>query len=172
MHTPIADDICKQLNASSEAAEFIDKLSEQTGIDKQMLYLSPYKSEIKKADIPGIVTLEQLNEYAQENGRYILKQDPYIGIDKVLAKHYLTGKAEPAQYVQIGDNFFMLDKRNNPLGFADVPVIKGNGMLNVRFTTRSEFYEIQAEIKFSKSSLRTSPVSFKPGSLKPTPETM
>lgn len=170
MHTPIAKDICKQLDASAEAQYFIDALSKQTGIDKKKLYLSPYKAEIKKADIPGIVTLEQLNEYAQNNGRYIMKQDPYVGIDKVLAKHYLTGKAEPAQYVQIGDNFFMLDKRNNPLGFTDVPTIKGNGILNVRFTTRSEFYEIQAEIKFSKSSLKPSPVSFKPGSLKSVPE--
>lgn len=70
-----------------------------------------------------------------------MKQD-YNSLEKVLAKHYLEGKAEPAQYIQIGDNFFLLDPLNNPLGFEDVPTIKGNGMLNVRFTTRSEFYEI------------------------------
>lgn len=168
MHTPIGKDICRQLDNSTQAANFISKLAAFTGIDEKQLYLSPSKAEIKKANIPGIVTLQQLNDYANENGRYIAKQN-FENIDKVLAKHYLKGKMEPAQYVQIGDNFFMLDKNINPLNFANVPIIKGSGILNVRFATRSEFYEIQAEIKFNKSKFAESNVSFKPGSNKPFP---
>ena len=99
MHTVIAKDICKMLDASADAKKFIEDLAKFTKIPKAKLYLSPYKSEIIKAEKPDMVTLEQLNAFAEaRGGRYILKQD-YKGIATVVAAHYLKGKQEPAQYI-------------------------------------------------------------------------
>lgn len=99
MHTVIADDICNMLNKSLEAKKFITELSEFTKIPKDKLYLSPYKSEIIKADNPNMVTLQQLIDFADfKNTRYILKST-YSNVSNIVAKHYLHGKTEPAQYI-------------------------------------------------------------------------
>lgn len=62
----------------------------------------------------------------------------------------------------------MFDDNENPLHFTNVPVLKGDGILNIRFSTRSQFYEIISEIKFNMNITKSN-VSFMPNSLKEFP---
>ena len=79
--------------------------------------------------------------------RYIANEENY-NLGDVVTEHYTVGKAEPAYYMQAGDDFYMVS-RKNPLGIKGLPVLKGTGDFKVRVATRSEFYEVQAEIKIS-----------------------
>lgn len=49
--------------------------------------------------------------------------------------------------MQAGDDFYRISK-TDPLKLGnDIPLLAGKGDFKVRVSTRSEFYEVQAEIK-------------------------
>ena len=55
----------------------------------------------------------------------------------------------------------------NPLKIKGIPVLSGSGDFKVRVATRSEFYEVQAEIKIKKMPI--SKFSVAPGTKKSNP---
>jgi len=58
--------------------------------------------------------------------------------------------------------------KGNPLGLnTAIPVLSGEGDFKVRVSTRSQFYEVQAEIKITK--MPDSKYSVKPGTAKKNP---
>jgi hypothetical protein len=97
--------------------------------------------------------------------RYIANEENY-NLGDVVTEHYTIGKAEPAYYMQAGDDFYMISKKN-PLKIKGVPVLSGSGDFKVRVATRSEFYEVQAEIKIKK--MPNSKFSVAPGTKKQNP---
>ena len=97
--------------------------------------------------------------------RYIANEENY-NLGDVVTEHYTIGKAKPAYYMQAGDDFYMISKKN-PLKMKGIPVLSGHGDFKVRVSTRSEFYEVQAEIKIKK--MPHSKFSVAPGTKKDNP---
>jgi len=163
--TPAAYEALRILNASADADKFIKSISKFSGIPYKHIIIGTTKSHLK---MEGAVPLEIMKNYfAQPNvNRYILKNDNYP-IGKLVTKHYLEGKAEPAHYLQAGDDFYRIGT-NDPfkLGMS-IPALSGNGAFKIRVSTRTHFYEVQAEIKIV--SMPHSKYSIHPDSKKINP---
>jgi hypothetical protein len=161
--TPIARYTVEVLNSSSQAKEFVKGLRTLTGNKNLILptTLSGLRNE-------NAVPLDTMIEYVSNRpmSRYILKQDN-VDLSSLVSQHYIQGKAEPAYYLQAGDDFYKLSN-NNPLKLPNnVPQFKGTGSLNVRVSTRSKFYEIQLEAKVN--NMASSPYSIMPNTHKLNP---
>ena len=85
----------------------------------------------------------------------------------LITKHYTVGKAEPAYYMQAADDFYRISNKNPFKVPNDVPLLKGSGDFKVRIATRSQFYEVQAELKIM--SMPSSKYSLAPDSKKKNP---
>jgi hypothetical protein len=146
--TPTAEAAVDILNKSPEAKKFIDNISKFSGIPKKDIKIPTTKSGLKE---PGAVSLQIMKAYFDQPGinRYIAN-DENRDLGKLVTEHYTEGKTEPAYYMQAGDDFYRISNKN-PLGLdASIPLLKGSGDFKVRVATRSEFYEVQAEIKIKK----------------------
>ena len=161
--TPIATYVVDILNSSAEAKGFVNGLKK----------LANNKNITIPTTIGGLrdanaIPLDLMVEYVSTRPmkRYILKQNN-VDLSSLVSQHYLVGKAEPAHYLQAGDDFYRLSNAN-PLKLAkDIPLFKGTGSLNVRVSTRSRFYEIQLEAKIN--NMGTSPYSIMPNTRKVNP---
>ena len=161
--TPAAAFAIDQINKSKQAKEFIESISKFSGIENPVIPTS--KGGLKD---PKAVPLEIMKEYFNQPGvdRYIM-DIPNIDLGKIVTDHYLIGKAEPATYMSAKDDFYMIGK-SNPLKVPnDVPLLSGTGNFKIRVSTRSTFYEVQAEIKINK--MPVSKYSVKPGTNKKNP---
>jgi len=152
----------KLLNESVDAAEFIRDIGHGHNIA-----IGTNKSHLKW---DNVISLGKMKSYFNQDGvnRYIaIKKNVDLG--RVVTDHYLYGKAEPAYYMQAGDDFYMIGD-DNPLGLTDdIPALSGTGDYKVRVSTRSSFYEVQAEIKIK--DMPSSDYSLKPGTDKKSPLT-
>lgn len=151
------------MNKSSDAKDFIKAITKFSGIKKPKIPTT--KSGLKDKDA---VPLDVMKEYFSQPGinRYVAAM-PNVNLGQVVTDHYLNGKAEPAYYMQAGDDFYMIGNAN-PLGVPkDVPKLSGSGPFKVRVATRSAFYEVQAEVKIAQ--MPNSPYSLKPGTKKKNP---
>jgi hypothetical protein len=153
------------LNKSSNAKLFIHNIAAFAKKDHLRIQIPTTKGGLTNENA---VPLDVMKKYFNTPGinRYIMFVENY-DIGNLVVQHYTVGKTKPAFYIQTGDDFYMLT-RNNPLGFnINIPLFKGKGTLKVRVATRSDFYEVQAEIKIDH--LNPSNFSFKPGSKKMLP---
>lgn len=161
--TPVAGYIVDQLNKSAAALDFVTKLSEYSKIPIQDIYIP---TNISEMGATNSVPREVMRGFYKMNGGYILDEKNY-DISHLVVSHYTRGKAEPAYYMQAGDDFYMLSD-TNPLNLKeDVPHLTGNGKFRVRVSNRSRFYEIQAEIKMQE--LQSSHYSLLPNTSKINP---
>lgn len=163
--TPAAKAAVDILNASSQARAFVRNIAKYSGIPVSKIIIPTNKGMLSD---PNAVPLDVMKEYFSQPGvnRYIAnKQDCDLG--KLVTEHYTIGKKEPAYYMQAGDDFYLVSK-TNPLGLSkNIPILSGRGDFKVRVATRSEFYEIQAEIKIK--NMPHSQFSIKPGTSKKNP---
>ena len=162
-HTPTAKFAVDAVNKSSDSKGFINAIAKFSGIKSPKIPTT--KSGLKD---PNAVPLSVMKDYFAQPGinRYILAL-PDIDLGKVVTDHYLKGKVEPATYIQAGDDFYMIGK-SNPFGVPkDVPLLKGTGPFRMRVSTRSAFYEVQAEVKIQH--MPTSKYSLMPGTKKKNP---
>lgn len=145
--TPAAKHTVDILNKSRQAKAFIKAISKFSGIPEKSISIPTTKSGLK---VPGAVPLKVMKAFFDQPNitRYIANEEDY-DLGAVVTEHYTIGKAEPAYYMQAGDDFYMVSK-TNPLGIKGLPVLTGKGDFKVRVATRSEFYEVQAEIKIKK----------------------
>jgi len=162
--TPAAKHTVDILNKSAQAKAFIKAVSKFSGIPEKSIKIPTTKSGLKES---GAVPLSVMKSFFSQPGinRYIANEENY-NLGDVVTEHYTIGKAEPAYYMQAGDDFYMVSKKN-PLGIVGPPVLKGTGDFKVRVATRSEFYEVQAEIKIKK--MPDSKFSVAPGTQKENP---
>lgn len=163
--TPAAKAAVDILNASGEAKKFITSIAKYSGIPISKIIVPTNKGMLSD---PNAVPLEVMRSYFEKPGvnRYIANQQNY-NLGKLVTDHYTIGKKEPAYYMQAGDDFYLISKAN-PLGLSkDIPVLSGRGDFKVRVATRSEFYEVQAEIKIK--NMPHSSFSVKPGTAKKNP---
>ncbi len=163
--TPAATEAVKILNKSAQAAEFIKKISKFSGIPEQSIIIATNKGQLK---LPGTVPLHVMKMYFEQPGvnRYIASQENF-NIGALVTKHYLEGKAAPAHYMQAGDDFYRIGNADPFKVGTKVPLLSGRGDFKVRVSTRSQFYEVQAEIKIK--SMPNSSYSVKPNSSKKNP---
>jgi hypothetical protein len=144
--TPAAKFAVEQINKSKQTKEFMDAIAKFSGIAKPRIPTN--KGGLKHKDA---VPLDVMKEYFAQPGinRYIMHVDN-VDLGKLVTAHYLEGKAEPAHYMQAADDFYMVGNRN-PLDLPkDIPALSGKGQFKIRISTRSQFYEVQAEIKIDK----------------------
>jgi hypothetical protein len=162
--TPAAKYTVDILNRSQQAKKFIKDIAKFSGIPEKIIKIPTTKSGLKEE---GAVPLHVMKAYFDKPGinRYIANEENY-NLGDVVTEHYTIGKAEPAYYMQAGDDFYMISKKN-PLNIKGVPVLSGSGDFKVRVATRSEFYEVQAEIKIKK--MPNSKFSVAPGTKKSNP---
>ena len=162
-NTPAAKLAVDKLNKSKEAKDFLEALSKFSGIKKPKIPTT--KKGLKD---PNAVPLDVMRDFFLQPGvnRYIMTI-PDMDLGKVVTDHYLKGKNEPAHYMQAGDDFYMIGKANPFRVPKSVPLLDGTGPFKVRVATRSEFYEVQAEVKIKK--MPKSNYSIKPGSKKKNP---
>lgn len=163
--TPAAQYAVDILNKSPQTLQFLKDLSKFTGIPLKDIKIPTTKSGLKE---PGAVPLKIMKAYFDQPGvnRYIANKEN-MDLGKVVTEHYTIGKTEPANYMQAGDDFYRVGRADPFKLGATVPELKGKGDFKVRIGTRSEFYEVQAEIKIKQ--MPNSPYSCKPGTIKKNP---
>lgn len=163
--TPSAKAAVKILNSDPKTEKFLKDIAEFSGIPFKDLIIPTTKSGLKK---PGAVPLAVMKMYFDQPrvNRYIANS-ANMDLGKVVTEHYTKGKAAPAYYMQAGDDFYRISSED-PFGLgARIPLLSGRGDFKVRVATRSEFYEVQAEIKIDE--MPSSKFSLKPGTKKANP---
>jgi hypothetical protein len=159
---PIKEFAIKYLTQSPEIKKFLKEIAEFSGIKNPKL-----PTTLGGLRDPDAVPLDVMRAYFKSKpNQYILNlknQD----LGELVTNHYLFGKAEPAYYLQAADDFYMIGKEN-PLRLpASIPKLKGTGDFKMRIGLRSQYYEIQPEIKITDMGRST--FSVKPGTSKKNP---
>lgn len=146
--TPTAKYAIDILNKSAFTKQFIDTVKEYSG--QSTIKIPTTKSGLKD---PNAISLDMMKEIFKNkiwDNRYIAIEDN-VDIGKLITQHYTEGKAEPAYYMQAANDFYLISKKDpfnlNKNVKKKIPEIKGIGSFKVRISTRSQFYEVQAEIK-------------------------
>lgn len=162
-NTPLAQFSVNLANKSRQTKKFLENIAKFSDIENPKIPTT--KGGLKDS---SAIPLEVMKEYFNQPGinRYIAMEED-VDMGRLVTEHYLRGKAEPAYYMQAGDDFYMIGK-SNPLGLPkDIPLLSGRGNFKVRVATRSKFYEVQAEAKIIK--MPSSKYSIKPGTNKKNP---
>jgi hypothetical protein len=163
--TPAAQYTVDLLNSSEQTKQFLKDIAKFSGIPFDKLKIPTTKTGLKE---PGAVPLKVMKMFFNQPGvnRYIASKENY-NLGKVVTEHYTAGKTAPAHYMQAGDDFYMVSSANPYKLNKKIPVLSGSGDFKVRIATRSEYYEVQAEIKIKK--MPHSDYSLAPGTKKKNP---
>ena len=167
---PVKNFAIKYLSESDKTKQFLKDVAKFTAKDWMNMILPSTKGPLSDAKA---VSYEAMKEYFKTRNQYILNV-PNVDLGKLVTEHYLQAKAEPAHYMQAGDDFYMIGT-SNPLKLPrDIPVLGANGKCKGDFKMRisirsssSGFYEIQPEIKIT--NMPDSRYSLKPGTKKKNP---
>lgn len=165
---PIKDFAIEYLTKSKETQEFLKDLAKFAGIkDWKDMTVPSTKGALSKSNA---VSRAKMAEYFKTRNQYILSV-PNVDLGELVTRHYLEAKAQPANYIQAGDDFYMIG-RKNPFNLPrDIPILgvtkKCYGTFKMRIGVRSQFYEVQPEIKID--DMGESKYSIKPGSRKINP---
>lgn len=164
---PIKKFAIEYLTKDSATQKFLQDIAKVAGLDWKNMTLPSTKGLLKKDNaVPHTV----VKEYFSKRAQYILDV-PNVDLGQLVTDHYLTGKAEPAYYMQAGDDFYFIGKEN-PLSLPrEIPVLGAGGRcrgnFKMRIGVRTSFYEVQPEIKIL--DMGSSPYSVKPGTRKKNP---
>jgi hypothetical protein len=163
--TPSAKAAVDILNKDPKTKTFLKDIAEFSGIPFNSIKIPTTKGGLKEE---GAVPLDVMKKYFNQPGvnRYIANK-ANMDLGKVVTEHYTEGKAEPAYYMQAGDDFYRISNKDPFKLGASIPLLSGKGDFKVRVATRSEFYEVQAEIKIAH--MPNSNYSVKPGTRKKNP---
>lgn len=163
--TPSAKAAVDILNKDPKTAKFIKDIAKFSGIPAKILKIPTTKGGLKEE---GAVPLHIMKKYFEQPSvnRYIANSEN-MDLGKIVTEHYTKGKAEPAYYMQAGDDFYRISNKDPFKLGATIPLLSGRGDFKVRVATRSEFYEVQAEIKIAQ--MPNSKYSLKPGTNKTNP---
>lgn len=148
--TPAAKAAVDILNDSKQTEDFIKSIAKFSGIPLKSIKIPTTKGGLKEE---GAVPLHVMKQYFSQPGinRYIANKENF-NLGKVVTDHYIFGKAQPAYYMQAGDDFYRISNKDPFKLGNSIPLLTGKGDFKVRIGTRSEFYEVQAEIKIMDMS--------------------
>lgn len=141
---PLAKFCVDVLNKSNEVKKLIKEIGDFANIDSPSLPTT--KGGLKELNA---VPLKTMREYfATRKSQYIFSKEN-VDLGKLVTAHYNSGKAEPVHYMQAGDDFYKLGSED-PLNLGnDIPLLKGIGSFKMRVSLRTEYYEIQPEVKIT-----------------------
>ena len=165
--SPTAKSIACLLNKSEIADNWVTLLSKFSGIKKDKLILSSNKPPKNE---PNYITKDIIKafikKYMTTNTIMMIKN---IDITTIVEDHYTQGKAEPANYIQIKDDFFLLGK-SNPLKFnSNIPIFKATGYIDVRFVPRESANMCNFQTIIKSTDKNISSFSFAPHTKKLLP---
>jgi hypothetical protein len=165
---PIKKFAIEYLTKSAETQAFLKDIAKFAGIkDWRDMTIPSTKGALANSNaVPRAV----MAEYFKSRNQYILSV-PNVNLGELVTRHYLEAKAKPAHYMQAGDDFYMIGKEN-PLKLPDdIPVLGVNklayGTFKMRIGVRSQYYEVQPEIKIV--DMGTSRYSVMPATKKQNP---
>lgn len=159
--TPLKAFMAELLNSGrgkAQADAFLNELAKFVGAkNKNQIKVPSTQGGLKD---PKAVSRSQMAAFLKKKGgQYIVDVDN-VNLGRLVTKHYNEGKAEPVAYMQADDDFFMvgtLDSFGIKSKHSDIPAIKGKGMFRMRIGMRTDYYEVQPEIKIK--SMGDSPYS-------------
>lgn len=159
---PIKEFAIEYLSKSPEIKRFLKEIEKFSGIKDPKL-----PTTLGGLKDPKAVPLDVMRKYFQTKANQYILNIQNVDLGKLVTDHYIYGKAEPAYYLQAADDFYMIGNKN-PLKLpASIPKLKGRGDFKMRIGLRSQYYEIQPEIKITK--MEYSSYSVKPGTKKRNP---
>ena len=163
--TPAAKTAVDLLNKSTQTKAFIKDLAKFARIPEAKIEIPTTKGGLQSQ---YAVPLDVMKEYFSKPGvnRYIASAQNF-DMGKLVTEHYTIGKAEPAYYMQASDDFYRISNKDPFNVGGKIPLLKGRGDFKVRVATRSQYYEVQAEIKII--SMPNSNFSLAPGTKKNNP---
>lgn len=161
---PLAKFCVEMLNKSREVKQLIGEMGKFANITSPSLPTT--KGGLKELNA---IPLKTMREYfATKRDQYIFTKEN-VDLGKLVTAHYNSGKAEPVYYMQAADDFYRLgDEDPLKLG-SDIPMLKGIGSFKMRVSLRTEYYEIQPEVKIT--DMEDSPYSAYSASSKKNPFT-
>lgn len=148
--TPAAKFSVQLLNKSAFTKNFLYEISKFSRIPLAKIQIPTNKGGLKNKYAVPLIAMKEYFDQPTKNRYIVTLKD--IDIGKLVTEHYTIGKDEPAYYMQAADDFYQISK-TDPFGICKgkkVPVLSGYGDFKIRVATRSEFYEVQAEIKIKK----------------------
>ena len=124
-------------------------------------FVSPKSKKLNKNDIkvpttkggldePGAISREEMTRFIQRRGGQYFINVPNVDLGDLVIKHYNEGKAAPVSYLQAADDFYLmgnLDQLGLKRIHSNIPIVKGMGNFKMRIGMRTEYYELQPEIK-------------------------
>jgi hypothetical protein len=147
--TPVAQEAIKMLNQNDDAKAFVADIKAFT--KKKVVKLPTTLGGLKD---PDAVSLAQMFEFVEARGSRYISENKDINIGRLATLHYTVGKSVPADYLQVGDDFYLIGNSDpfdlSTLNGNKIPRLGGKGDFRVRVSTRSTFYEIQIEMKIKK----------------------
>jgi hypothetical protein len=168
--TPVAKYAVELLNSSDQAKAFINDLKKF--LKRKNVVLSTTRAGIRE---PGVVTLDEMVKFVTKRGSRYVVVEPDVNLGKLVTQHYTVGKSQAAHYLQAKDDFYMIGNADalglNAANGGGIPTLSGTGEFKVRVSTRSEFYEIQTELKIKHYDPPSSPYSVLKGTKKVNPFT-
>jgi hypothetical protein len=128
---------------------------------KQFMVDLPKSKKLNKNDIkvpttkggldePGAISREEMTRFIQRRGGQYFINVPNVDLGELVIKHYNEGKAAPVSYLQAADDFYLmgnLDQLGLKRIHSNIPIVKGMGNFKMRIGMRTEYYELQPEIK-------------------------
>jgi hypothetical protein len=163
--TPVAKHAVDILNASPLAKQFIKDIAKFSGIPVKEIKIPSSLGGLREEGAVPLAIMKQFFDRAGVN-RYIAN-NPGMDLGKIVTEHYTKGKAQPAYYMQAGDDFYRISNKDVLKVGSKIPLLTGKGDFKVRVSTRSGYYEVQAEIKIAQ--MPDSNYSVKPGTRKKNP---
>lgn len=166
--SPVAGFVLKLLNASPQAAAFIEALSKFTRTPNvKVIGLRGAMSD------PTVVNVKVMKKFLATLPDANIIVEPGLNIGELVTAHYTQGKDAPAYYLQASDDFYLISGAD-PFGLngangGGIPTLGGTGTLKVRVSSRSAFYEVMVQTKIDKFNPASSPFSVRKGSKKANP---
>tara|TARA_B100000676_G_scaffold235550_1_gene235292 strand:- start:273 stop:1025 length:753 start_codon:yes stop_codon:yes gene_type:complete len=167
------DALLKEINKSPNIKDWVADIkkymAEKYSFDPDKLSMYSTKTERSQ---PHSVSPEQMKEYLATQPTKNIGETINVDIGYIATLHYNFGKAEPAYYMQTGDDFYRIGGKD-PLGLGnEIPLFKtGSNRIMLRVGSRTGNFELQSELK-AKSVSRSSKYSVAPGTKKLNPFTL
>tara|TARA_R110002074_G_scaffold7751_6_gene32711 strand:- start:724 stop:1476 length:753 start_codon:yes stop_codon:yes gene_type:complete len=164
------DALLKQINKSPNIKDWVSKMAtymaENHGFDPDKLSIYSTKSERSQ---PHSVSVEQMKEYLATLPTNNVGETIPVDVGHIATLHYNFGKAEPAYYMQTGDDFYRLGGKDPlKLGNAVPQFQTESNRIMLRVSSRTGNFEVQSELK-AKKIKRISKYSVAPTTAKQNP---
>lgn len=142
------------LNSSPEARAWLNLVKFYMGYEEnEPIDIGAYMGAIDDKEI-----IEAIKKASRDLGSQYIMKSEIMSFTELVTGHYVEGKAAPTDYIQMGDDFYLIGT-NDPLGLRsankkvknpNIPMLTGQGQYKVRVSFRTNEMEIFPELKISE----------------------